>query len=103
MRKTTIQSFYSSSVHKKARKSTSYSKNNKFSKSGKVGHEAKATGFAKWSVWHQNQNCQKHARKDSTTILEPFCAKKTARRNTYYSRNNTFSKIGHEAKAIAFA
>ena len=28
---------------------------------------------------------------------------KTARKNTKYSRNKTFLKIGHRAKAIAFA
>ena len=40
----------------------------------------------------------------------PFCkwfrvllCKKTARKNTQYSRNQTISKIGHQARPIAFA
>ena len=39
---------------------------------------------------------------DSTRPLELFCAK-NARKNTKYSRNETILKIGHIAKAIAFA
>ena len=41
---------------------------------------------------------------------DPFCksfgvvlCKKTAKKNTKYSRNETILKIGHHAKAIAFA
>ena len=33
--------------------------------------------------------------------LELFLCKKTARKNTKYSRNETILKLGHHAKAIA--
>ena len=41
----------------------------------KIGHDAKAIAFAKWSVWVKNKNCQKGAKNDSTTTLELLCAK----------------------------
>ena len=39
------------------------SKNDKFSKSGKIGQFEKAVACAKWSVYGQNKNCKKHAKK----------------------------------------
>ena len=45
----------------------------------------------------------KLAKKDSTSTLELFCGKKTARKNTKYSRNEIILKIGHLAKGIDFA
>ena len=41
----------------------------------KIGHNAKAIGFAKWSVWLKNLNCQKHAKNVSRNTPELFCAK----------------------------
>ena len=71
----------------------------------KIGHEAKGIALAKWSVWVKNLKCQKGAKHVSTTTLELLC-KKTAPKNTLYSKNENMlkmAKIGHEAKAIAFA
>ena len=42
----------------------------------KIGHDAKAIAFAKWSVWVRNLKCQKGAKNDCTTTLELLCAKK---------------------------
>ena len=50
----------------------------------------------------KNLNCLKHVKIDSASLLEIFCAKK-AGKNIKYSRNKTILKIGHLAKAIAFA
>ena len=40
-----------------------------------MGRLAKPIDFAKWSVWVKNWSGQKHARNDSTSTLELFCAK----------------------------
>ena len=48
----------------------------------KIGHLAKAKEFAKWSIWLRNSNARKPAKKDSTSTLELFCGKETARKNT---------------------
>ena len=50
--------------------------NDKFWRMVKIGHNAKAIGFAKWSAWLKNSNCQKHAKNVSRDTLELFCAKK---------------------------
>ena len=124
-----------------------------------MGHLAKATAFAKWSLWLRNSNGKKRAKNESASTLELFCAKncwkkhhviekwdhfenrpswkgyrlgkmvslaqkfkwqktcekrlwkhvtvvlckKTAGKNTKYSRNEIILKIGHLAKAIDFA
>ena len=39
----------------------------------------------------------------STTIIRVSFVQKTALKNTKYSRNETILKIGHLAKALAFA
>ena len=41
----------------------------------KIGHNAKAIGFAKWSVWLKNLNYQKHAKNVSRDTPELFGAK----------------------------
>ena len=49
----------------------------------KIGHYAKAIAFAKWSVWVEIENAQKHTKNHSTITLELFCAKKkTAPKNS---------------------
>ena len=58
---------------KKPLKKTKYSTNESILK---MGHLAKAIDFAKWSVWVKNENGQKHAKNDSTSTVELFCAKK---------------------------
>ena len=70
----------------------------------KVGHYAKAIAFAKSLLWVKNYSSQNRAKNYSRTGLELLCAKKTALKNTYYSKNNTFynmAKFGQYAKAIA--
>ena len=48
----------------------------------KIGHLAKAKEFANWSIWLRNSDARKPAKKDSTSTLELFCGKETARKNT---------------------
>ena len=50
----------------------------------------------------QKIKMSKTCENDFTRRLELF-SPKTARKNTKYSRNETILKIGHLAKAIAFA
>ena len=73
MRKTILRAHESCSVQKTAQKNTKYSTNESILK---MGHLAKAIDFAKWSVWVKNENGQKHAKNDSTSTVELFCAKK---------------------------
>ena len=104
MRKTILQEYYSCSVKKTARINTKYSRNETILKIvhiAKAIAHVKAIAFAKESVLVKNEKCQKHAKNDSTRILELFCEKKTARKNTKYSRNETILKIVHLAKAMA--
>ena len=58
----------------------------------KIGHHAKAIAFAKSSLWVKNQNCQKHAKNNSTTTLELFCAKKTLQKTPNIQKKTTFQK-----------
>ena len=46
--------------------------------------------FAKWSVWVKNSNGQKHAKNDSTSTLELFCAK-----NRCKKKNQILQKWDH--------
>ena len=87
---------------KTAPKNTKYSRNETILK---IGHHAKAIAHAKSSLWVKNSNSKKHVKIVSTNDLELFFAKnrKTALKNTKYSRNETILKIGHHAKAIAHA
>ena len=62
-------------MQKTAPKKTFYSKNESILKMAKIGHDAKAIAFAKWSVWVKNLKCQKGAKNDSTTTLEVLCVK----------------------------
>ena len=93
------------SVQLTAAKNTKYLKNQTILKIDKIGHEAKATalqnGQFKWKI--------KITKTMPKTVLRPRrkCAvQKTAAKNTKYLKNQTIleiGKIGHEAKAIAFA
>ena len=51
MSKSILQIFYNCSVQKTARKNTKYSRNETILK---IGHHAKAIGFAKSSLWIKN-------------------------------------------------
>ena len=41
----------------------------------KIGHDAKAIDFGKWSVWVKNKECQKDGQNYPTTTLELLCGK----------------------------
>ena len=51
MRKTFLQTLWSSSMQKTAPKNSEYSKNESILKVAKNGHNAKAIAHAKYSVW----------------------------------------------------
>ena len=68
---------------------------------GKVIAHAKAIVFAKWSVWVKKLKMPKTCKKTFYNNIKAILCKKTARRNTKYSGNETSLKIGHLAKAIA--
>ena len=42
---------------------------------GKIGHNAKAIGFAKLSFWVKIENSLKHAKKSSKAVSKVLCAK----------------------------
>ena len=91
-------------MQKTAPKSTKYSSNETIFKIRHLAEAlvlAKAIAPAKWSVWDKNQKCQKHAKDQSTSTLNLFCAKKSAAKKNKYSSNEITLKIGHLPKAIA--
>ena len=98
MSKSILQIIQSCSVQKTSRKNTKYSRNESFLK---IGHHAKAIGFAKSSLWVQNENLKKHVKIHSTNHLELLCAKNRSK-NAQYSRNETILKTGQHKEAIAF-
>ena len=73
-------------MQKIAWKNTKYSRNETILK---IGHLAKAIDFARWSVWLKNSNGQKRGKKDSTSTLELFCAKKR------WKKHHVFEKWDH--------
>ena len=76
-------------MQKMARKKTpnnNNSKNDKFSKSGKIGQFQKAVACAKWSVYGQNKNCKKHAKNDSRTTLELLYAKTGSEKHLIFEK-----------------
>ena len=56
----------------------------------KIGHRAKAIAFAKWSVWVENYDSQKHAKNDSLITLELFCAKNRLRKHQIFEKSDDF-------------
>ena len=83
VQKKILQARWSCSVQKTAWKNTKYSRNETILK---IGHLAKAIEFAKWSVWVKNSNCQKRAKKDSTSTLELFCAKNRLKKHQIFEK-----------------
>ena len=71
---------------KPAAKNTKYSRNETILK---IGHLAKPTDFAKWSVWLKNSNDQKRAKSDSASTLDLFSAKKR------WKKHHIFEKWDH--------
>ena len=51
-----------------------------------IGHNAKAIGFAKWSVWLKNYNSQKYAKNVSADTLELFCAKNGSKKYLIFEK-----------------
>ena len=62
----TLQLFYAKNGSKKQLEKCDNSKIATILKIGKNGHRAKATAFAKSSLWVKNLKCKKHARDIST-------------------------------------
>ena len=81
MPKTSLETPQSCSVQKTAPENTQYWRNDNFSKIAKIGHNAKAIGFAKWSVWLKIENCQKHAKNVSRDTLKFFCTKNGSKKH----------------------
>ena len=106
MRKTTLQTHYSCSAQKTAPKTTNIKKNGRFLKMGKIGHHAKAIVFAKNGQFGSKIKILKNMRKTTLQTHYSCSAQKTAPKNTQYSTNANFLKMGksgHHAKAIVFA
>ena len=99
MSKYFLQIIYSCSVQTTSRKNGKYSRKETILK---IGHLAKAKGFAKSSLSVKNCNSKKHLKIHSANNSELFCAKNRSK-NTRYSRNDTILKISHHAKSIGFA
>ena len=74
-------------MRKTAGKNTKYSRNETILK---IGHLAKALDFAKLSVWVKNENGQKHAKNDSTSTLELFCAKSRWKKHQIFEKWDDF-------------
>ena len=80
-------------------KNTKYSRNETILK---IGHHAKAIAFEKSSL-PSKIKIPKNMSKSILQIISSCCVQETLPKNTKYSRNETILKIGHHAKAIAFA
>ena len=93
-------------MQKTARQNTKYSRNET---SLKIGHltkaiaHAEAIAFAKKVSLGQKLKMPKTCEKPFYKNIKVVLCKKTAPKNTKYSRNKTSLKIGHLAKAIAHA
>ena len=93
-------------------KNTKYLKNNNILKIAHLAKpiaHARAIGFAEWSVWVKTLKCQKHAKKNSTTTAQLFCAKNGSKKPniqemTIFQKSAILQRlyIAH-ATAIAFA
>ena len=73
---------------------------------GKSGHHAKAIVFAKNGQFGSKIKILKNMRKTTLQTHYSCSAQKTAPKNTQYSTNGNFLKMGksgHHAKAIVFA
>ena len=94
-------------MQKTARKNTKYSRNET---TLKIGHLAKAIAHAKaiYSLCKmvslgQKLKMPKTCEKSFYKTIRVALCKNLLEQNTKYSRNETSLKIGHLAKAIAFA
>ena len=74
-------------MQKTASEITKYSRNETILK---IGHRAKATAFAKWSVWVKNWDSQKHVKNDSLFTLELFSAKNRFRKHQIFEEWDDF-------------
>ena len=102
MRKTFLQTHYSCSMQKTARKTSLYSKNESILKMAKNGHNARAIAHAKYSVWVKKLNCLKHTKNVSTNTLQLFYAKNGSKKQLIFEKWEHFEN-GHNARARAHA
>ena len=73
---------------------------------GKIGHHAKAIVFAKNGQFGSKIEILKNMQKTTLQTHYTCSVQKTAPKNTQYSKNGHFLKMGksgHHAKAIVFA
>ena len=98
MSKSILQIIYNFFVKKTAPKKTKSSRNETILK---IGHHAMV--LCNILTLGQKLKFQKTCQNPFCKSFTVFLCKKTAPKNTKYSRNETFLKIGHYAKAIAHA
>ena len=98
MRKTILQDFQSCSVQKSARKNTKYSRNETILKNRPSS--SKGYSLCKMVSLGQELKLPKTCEKSINKIIRVVLCKKTARKHTKYSRNETILTIAHLAKAI---
>ena len=87
-------------------KNTQFSKNESILKMAKVGRDAKALASSKMVCLGQKLKMPKRCEKRFSDHMRLVLWKKTSPKNTQYSKNESIlilAKIGHDAKAIAFA
>ena len=80
------------SAKKTSSKNTYYSKNDKFSKITKIGHNAWAIAFAKCSLWVKNSNSNKGVKNDPRSTLDLFCAKNGFKKHVKFEKLTSFRK-----------
>ena len=98
MSKSILQIIYSCSLEKTAPKNTIYSRNESILK---IGHHAcKGYSPCKILTLAQKLKFQKTCQNPFYNSFTVVLCKKTAPKNTKYSRNESILKIGHHAKAI---
>ena len=54
---------------------------------------SKAIDFARWSIWVKNSNGQKHAKNDTTSTLELFCAKNRLKKHQIFEKWDHFENL----------
>ena len=91
-----LYSHWSNSVQKNRSKTTKYSRNETMLK---ICHLAKAI----YSIWAKNSNFSKTCQNLLGIAIGVILCKNSLGKKVKYSRNKTMLKIGHLAKAIAFA
>ena len=100
MSKSILHIIYACSVQKTVPRNIKYSRNETILK---IGHHAEAVAFAKSHHFGSKIQILQNLSKSILQIFQSSSVQTTAPKNTKYSRNETILKIGHHAKAVAFA